>query len=235
MGNSPDTELGRRLLATLFALGATSADDDEDDDEEEEEEEESKSGKGEDSEVKRVRAEAKRRRLELREERKAREKVEAELKELKDREKTDLEKTGTELEEARKRLAELEPGYQEAQRELAFFKSGLASQFQNPAHALRLIDLKDIDLDSDADEMTASIKEKAEALLKEAPYLKANAAGGGEEGNGDGGEGGGSQPPPDTTGAGDARGRKGKRPDDTAALVKRFPALAGRIDTGQQS
>jgi len=237
MGNEPDTQLGRHLLALLAAIGATSADDDDEDEEEEEQEEEEeseKSKRGDSDEVKRLRTEAKRRRLEARDWKRKYSDLDARFRAIEDKDKTELERSITELDGLKKEVADMKPLLEEAQRELAFFKSGVSAQFQNPAHALRLIDLKDVDLsEMDAEEVASAMKEKAEALLKESPYLKVAAGGSNGGENGENGQGQGGKP--DTTGAGQARGKAGKnQPDDNAALLKRFPGLAGRIDAGTQ-
>lgn len=235
MGNDLNDLLGLSRLsfaALLWSLGAEDDDDDDldddDDDDDGDDKPAAKGRKGEDPEIKRLRSESKKRRLALREAEKEKKELADRLKALEDKDKTDLERTSTELEDLRKQVDKLTPRLQESERKLKFFESGVAAQFQNPAHALKLIDVSDID-DDDPEALAEAIKEKAEALLKEAPYLKASAAGSGDGGNdGDGKTDGDGAKPPSTETGSTSRGAKGK-PDTNADLVKRFPALAGRV------
>lgn len=233
MGN-PDELPSLAEYLSIFPFAAFGAPDDDDDDEEEEEEEDEppakKGGDEKDQRISELSKEAKKRRLENKDLKKQNEEILEKLKAFEDKDKTDAERHGTRVAELEKRLAQVEPMLTEQAAKLAFFESGMAAKFQNPGHALRLLDLSDVDVEDGVAD-AASIKEKAEALLKEAPYLTVTAGGGNGSSDDDGK--GGSTEKVDTTGAGEARGKGGRKTPDNAALVERFPALAGRVPVTQ--
>jgi hypothetical protein len=209
------------------AFGADGDDDDDDDEEDDDDDDDTTSTSKADPKDQRIAdlsKESKKRRLALKAEKKRADDLEARLKAIEDKDKTEVERATTAQSEAEKRLQTLEPRLKEAERKLVFFESGLSAQFQNPAHALRLIDVSDID-DDDPEALSEAMKEKAEALLKESPYLKL--AAGSSNGDSDDSKGDDKSGPPDTTTGSTSRGKKGK-PDNNAALMNRFPALAGR-------
>lgn len=103
---------------------------------------------------------------------------------------------------------------------LAFFESGSAAQFRDPAVALRLLrdDLKDVEVNDDGEADSKAIKDAAEALLKASPYLK---AGDGDDDGGDGDDDEVVNPSGRQT-----NGKKKSKDDlDREALAKKFPAL----------
>lgn len=146
--------------------------------------------------------------------------VQAKLKEFEDKDKSETEKLSGTVKELTEKNAKLEERANQQARKLAFYDSGAAKQFRNPATALKLLDLNDIEIDEDGEIDGDEIKKRAEALLKAEPYLAVSDSGDdGENSNDD---------LPDTPNVGGNKKKSGKKVDN-AALAKRFPALAGRV------
>lgn len=140
------------------------------------------------------------------------------LKEIDDKDKSELEKAQSDAAELKSKLETAQETVKEQAVKLAFFESGAAAQFRSPARALVLLrdDLKDITPDEDGKVDAKAIKEKADALLKSDPYLKAE---GGEEEE-EGGDGSSETPSGRQT-----NGRRSKSELDQEALKSKFPAL----------
>ena len=144
----------------------------------------------------------------------------AKLKEIEDKDKSELEKAQSDLKEAQERLVKLEETTKTQAVRLAFFESGAAAQFRNPATALKLMkdDLKDITPDEDGEVDVKAIKTAADDLLKREPYL-------GKDEDGD------DDKSTQQTQQPSGRQTNGKTKKDglnKEALAQKFPALRGR-------
>ena len=142
--------------------------------------------------------------------------AEKKLRELEDKDKSELEKATRDLAEAQATNEKLQVTVTRQAVKLAFFESGAAAQFKNPAKALRLLDLDDLKPNEDGEMDVKEVKARAEALLKTDGYLAA-------DGSNDGGDG--------TPGGSPNNGRRGKKADEAATrqkLAAKFPALASR-------
>ena len=217
-----------------FLLGIVVDYDDSEEEEEEEEEEDSSGGdlskEGEeesgssgtikDPEKKRLSDEAAKYRTERNEAKKELEDARNRLKEIDDSSKSELEKAQRDLTEATQKMESLEGRDNVKARKLAFYESGSAGLFQHPSHALSLLDLSDLELNEEGEIDAAEMKKKADALIKEFPYLGSDSEGGDEGGGESGGE----------TGGKPLNGRRKKDKDfRDAALRKKFPALGNRV------
>lgn len=143
---------------------------------------------------------------------------EKELREADDAKKSDLEKAQRDLNEANERISKLEATSAIQSAELQFFKSGAAAQFQDPADALKFLDLKSLEKDDDGVITPKAMKEAADELLKSKSYL-GRKPGDGEEGS--------EEEPPTMPSGRETNGTK-KKSADRATLEKKFPALQGR-------
>lgn len=169
-------------------------------------------GEVKDPEKKRLSDEAAAHRNRAKAEKERADKLAEELKALTDKDKSELEK-------AQRDLAELKPELDKAKAtikmqavRLAFFESGAAAQFKNSTLVLKNLDLDGIEPDDEGQVDTKAIKAKADAFLKEHPYLAAD----GEHSGGAGGDNPSGRP---------NNGKKGKDQVDYEALAKKFPAL----------
>lgn len=213
---------------------------DEPGEEEEEEEEEDPSGDGsgeggeggsgsgqsdskiKDPDRKRLSDEAAKYRKERNAAKKELDEAQTRLRELDDASKSELEKAQRDLKEATEKLDNIVSRDTVKARKLSFYESGAAGLFKNPAHALALLDLSDLELNDEGEFDSAEVKKKADALLKESPYLGTNDDG---EDTGEGGSGG-------TGGTGGApRNPRRKKEEEArqAALKRKFPALSARV------
>lgn len=139
-------------------------------------------------------------------------KLAAELKALTDKDKSELEKAQRDLAELKPKLDAALATIKDQAVQLAFFESGAAAQFKNATLARKNLDLDGIEIDDDGNVDAKAIKAKADALLKEHPYLAAD----GEHSGGAGG---------DTASGRPNNGKKSKDQVDYEALAKKFPAL----------
>jgi len=138
------------------------------------------------------------------------------LKELDDKDKTELELAKTAEAEATKRADKAEAALSVANRKLAFMTSGSADMVKDSEVALNLLKLDDLEPDDEGEYDKKEILSRTEELLKVKPYLKA------EDASGEDGEGQSSSGRP-------ANGKKkvGKE-ESMDALKKKFPALQSR-------
>lgn len=174
-------------------------------------------GKGvKDPDKKRLSEEAAKHRIAAKTAQKELDKANVRLKELEDKDKSEVDKLKSDLEAATKKLEQQLELNKKAAIKLAFYDCGAADLFRNPATALKLLDTDDIEIDDDGEVDSKEIKKRADALIKEEKYLAKNAEG---EGAGDG------NPPS----GGTNNGRKGGKADlEKEALKKKFPALQHR-------
>jgi hypothetical protein len=138
----------------------------------------------------------------------------AKLKEYEDQNKSELEKAQRDAKEFKEKVTKLETKVSDMVVKLAFFESGSAALFKNAATGLRLIDLDGVTVDDDGKVDVKAIKAKAEALLKEQPYLAADGDSSGSAG--------------ETGSEASGRANNGKKDSskvDYEALAKKFPAL----------
>lgn len=143
------------------------------------------------------------------------------LREIDDASKSELEKAQRDLNEATAKLEKIESTNTVQARKLAFYESGASGLFKNPRHALQLLDLSGLELNDEGEFDAGEVKKKADALLKESPYL-------GIDSDGDDGGSGSTGTPPE--GGAPRNGRRKKEEEARqAALRKKFPALAQRV------
>lgn len=169
-----------------------------------------------DPEKKRLSDEAAQHRTKAKAEKERADAAETKLREYEDKNKSELEKAQRDAEEFKAKADKLQAQVNDQAVKLAFFESGSAALFKNATTGLRLLkeELGELKPDDEGKVDTKTIKAKAEALLKEQPYLAA-------DGDSEGSAGGSS---------GDASGRpnNGKKDSskvDYEALAKKFPAL----------
>jgi hypothetical protein len=176
-------------------------------------------GAGEDPEVKdpekkRLSDEAASHRNKAKAEKERADKLAEELKALTDKDKSDLEKAQRDLAELKPKLETANATIKAQAIKLAFFDSGAAKQFKSTTLVLKNLDLDGIEVDDEGNVDAKVVKQKADAFLKEHPYLAADS----ETDNGVGGE----------TGSPSGKPNNGKRSKDQVdyeALAKKFPAL----------
>lgn len=166
-----------------------------------------------DPDKQRLSAEAAEWRRKLREQEATNQQLAAKLREHEDKDKSELEKAQRDAAEYKQKAEQVQAKLNELVVKMAFFESGAAAMFKNAATGLRLIDLDGITVGEEGTVDSKAIKAKAEALLKEQPYLAA------DESSGSTGD-----------ASGDASGRpnNGKKDSskvDYEALAKKFPAL----------
>ncbi len=139
-------------------------------------------------------------------------KLAAELKALTDKDKSELEKAQRDLAELKPKLDAAQDTIKAQAVKLAFFESGAAAQFKSTTLVLKNLDLNGIEVDDEGQVDAKVIKQKADAFLKEHPYLAADA----EHSGGAGGDQASGRP---------NNGKKSKDQVDYEALAKKFPAL----------
>lgn len=127
-----------------------------------------------DPEKKRLSDEAARYRNEAKEAKRQLQELNAWKQEQENKGKTEQERLESELNQFKSKVEQLEPVVKEQAVRLAFFESGAAAKFRNPKTALRLLDLKDVEVDEDGEVDSDAIGKLAEQLLKDEPYLAAS-------------------------------------------------------------
>lgn len=167
-----------------------------------------------DPDKKRLAAEAAEWRRKLREQEASNKALADKLREFEDKDKSELEKAVRDAAEHKQRADKLEKQLNDIVVKMSFFESGSAALFKNAATGLRLIDLDGITVGEDGTVDSKAIKAKAEALLKEQPYLAAD----GDSDSGTGGDQGSPSGKPNN-------GKRSKDQVDYEALAKKFPAL----------
>jgi hypothetical protein len=169
-----------------------------------------------DPDKKRLADEAAKHRLTAKEQKSRADAAEKLLRELEDKDKSELEKAQRDLAEVQATVEKLQATVSTQAVKLAFFESGAASLFKNPAKALRLLDLDDLKPNEEGEMDAKEVKARADALLKSDGYLAA-------DGSNDGGD--------DKPGGSPNNGRKNRGKDAEATrqkLAAKFPALASR-------
>lgn len=226
-------EITRLKLSSFRGLVALDGGDDEDEDDnsddgsnEDGEDQGGSSGTGDDGKKDPVRdpkrrdasREAAKYRTRARDAEKRLAETEARLREIDDKDKSELEVAKRDLAELSARAEKAEARVAELEKRDAFFSSGAAALFVDPSVAIGLLDLKDIEPDDDGVFDLKTVRDRAEALLKVKPYLRATS---GNDKDDD------SSKEPSGRPANGPRGKNKNAPSDT--LVKKFPALAGRV------
>lgn len=165
-----------------------------------------------DPDKKRLSEEAARHRVAAKSEKERADAAEAKLRELEDKDKSELEKVTRDRDELQGKVEKQSATIADQALRLAFFESGASALFKNPVTARKLLDLSALKADEDGQYDAKEVKALADALLKAEPYLAAD--GSGSEGSTE-------------SGGSPNNGRKTKDAD-REALKKKFPALANR-------
>lgn len=189
--------------------------DDEDDDEDED-----------DAKFKASR-QAKRYRLKLRETESALEEVRKELRQIKNKDRKPDEVVSEELTETKEKLDRVTRANNEMRLELAFFKAN-DIDWVDPADALRLADLDDVDVDDDGNVDRKSLRRALRELAKRKPHLVKKSEARGQDDDDDDED---DDEPSSRQTAPKMNGRrKGKEKEKTSRdeLAKRFPSLRQR-------
>lgn len=142
---------------------ATKSKKDEDDDEDEDDEEE-------EDKPTRPERQAARYRTQLREEQKRNREMAARLQALEDKDKKPDEIVSRDLEEAKAKAEKLASRNRQQTLELAFFKANQV-EWIDPADALKLVDLEDVDVDEDGTVDPVQLRKALRALAKAKPHL----------------------------------------------------------------
>lgn len=213
---------------SIFPVGMPDDADDDDENEDPDDDGANSDGEGGDggagsngtdtAEAKLRSEEAKKYRLERNEARKALEAAQAKVKEFEDKNKSETQRASDNEKAAMARAEKAEAALTIQARKLAFYDSGAAALFRNPASALRLLDLDDLELDDDGEFDEAEVKKRADALLKAEPYLGVVSDDAGDPSKGKG------TPKTPTPGQKNGSGK----PTQADALAKKYPALRGR-------
>lgn len=138
---------------------------------------------------------------------------EAELKQLRDKDLPEQEKLKRDYDEATKQVETLRATNSKLSLEVAFLKDNTYI-WQNPARALQLVDLSQVEIADDGS--VTGLKEALKALATSDPYLLKTEAS----------NGGGTTPPP--TAPGNNGGSSTTKPT-TKGLETRIPALRTRV------
>lgn len=124
-----------------------------------------------DPEKKRLSDEAAAHRVKAKELQTALEQAQAKLKEIEDKDKDELTKAQESVKTLNETVEKLQSQVKTQAVKLAFYDSGEAAKYRNPARALRLLDLDDIEPDDEGQVDASEIKKRSEALLKSDSYL----------------------------------------------------------------
>lgn len=205
-------------------LGAAEDDDDDSEDSGEEDSDDDTDTSGEDgessekagkgkapSEADLARAEAFKAREGKRKAEKAAADALAKLQEIQDKDKSELEIANRELASLKERIPELEGTVRDLRIHNAFLASNKYS-WHNPDRALRIADLKDVEIGEDGD--VSGLDKALDSLAKSDPYLIKPAD---DEGDGETGKA--------PSGASFNGKRQGKTDRTRDELVKKYPAL----------
>lgn len=143
--------------------------------------------------------------------------AEKRLRELEDKDKSELEKAQRDLQEATSTIEKQDKVIGRLALEVAFYTSGAVGMFRDAEDARRMIDLSDLKPDEEGNFDKAEIKKRCDDLVKAKPYLAPT----------DGSDGEGERQPGGTPSNG--RRKTGKEAEATKAkLQSKFPALASR-------
>lgn len=193
-----------------------------DDDESGKDSSESKTGKDaiKDPEKKKLSDEAAKHRTAARTEKSRADAAEAKLKELEDKDKSELEIMKRDVTELKERAEKAEAKLAEQALDLAFFRSGASALLNRPDQAAKLMDLKALTPDDEGEYDPKEILTTVEEWLKANPHFKADTDSGEDDDD--------SADKPNSGRPSSERGRNGKKATDQK-LVEKFPALAGRL------
>jgi hypothetical protein len=190
-----------------------SKDDDEDDDEDEDDK---------DAKLTRPERQAARYRVKLREAEAANRQMAERLRKLEDKDKKPDEIVSRDLQEARTKAEELTEKTRAMSLELAFFKSNTVD-WVDPADALRLVDLDDVEVDDDGTVNAKALRVALRDLARRKPHLvKKPKQSSGESDDGDEEQGSGRRSAGSMNGRRKGSGAAGKTREE---LAKRFPVL----------
>jgi len=155
-------------------------------------------------------------RVEANEARVAKDAAEKRIREYEDKNRTDQEKAERDRDEFKGQAEKLSVIIADQAVKLAFFESGSASLFRNPATALKILDLSGIDPDKNGIVDADAVKQRSEALLKSDPYLAIDNESG-EEGS--------SSSKNEPSGRQMNGNRNNQRELDEQAILAKFPTL----------
>ncbi len=138
-------------------------------------------------------------------------KVEAELRQLRDKDLPEQEKLRRDYEEATKQVETLRTTNSELSLKVAFLEDN-TYEWQNPKRAMQLVDLSQVEIGDDG--AVSGLKDALKALATSDPYLlKAKAE---------------KEQPKGGTAPGNNGSNSGAKPD-SKKLASRFPALSTRV------
>lgn len=141
-------------------------------------------------------------------------KLEAELSQLRDKDLPEAEKLKRDFEVAQEQVSKLQESNSQLSLENAFLKDN-TYDWQNPARALKLVDLAQVTINDDG--TVSGLKEALKALATSDPYLVKT----GVEP---------ADPPPPATATGNNGGSAGSRTASSKQLAGRLPALRTRVN-----
>lgn len=137
-------------------------------------------------------------------------KLQKDLKKFTDKDKSEVEKATGRVTELETEHEELKEKYSMLRLKNAFLSQS-KYQFKNPALALKVVDLSEVEIDDDGE--VAGLEKALDELKKSDPYLFKDAKSDEDEGD---------EGPPKT---GDSPKRKDKVTANREALLKKYPAL----------
>lgn len=204
-----DDEANRRKSKSKTKSKSKKDDDDDDED---------------DEKLTRPERQAARYRVRAREAEKRAEDAEARIKALEDKDKPKDEVTTRELNEAREKAAKLEEKARTQTLELAFFRSNTVD-WVDPADALKLVDLDDVDVDEDGTVDAKALRVALKDLAKRKPHLVKPAKPTESDDDDDEDDEEEDERPRRSAPARNGRRKGSKGTSDRAALEKKFPVL----------
>lgn len=152
-------------------------------------------------------------------EREAKEALAKKLKEYEDKDKSKEEKLESDLKDVTAERDTLRKDLGDANLRISFYESGAAAQLQDPADALKFLDLSELKPDEDGKFKDKDVLAAVEALIKKKPYL-AKGSDDDEGGSGDNGQ--------QASGRRTTGKKQSKQELDRQKLEEKFPALRGR-------
>lgn len=168
-----------------------------------------------DPEKKKLSDEAANYRTQLRAAEAAKKELADKLRQIEDKDKSDLEKAQRDLKESADKMAKLEETVTRQALEVAWVQSGASALFKNPAVAFKLLDVSKVEIkDGSADQK--AVKELADVLAKSGDVVLAGGSSGEDDGNGN--------PSGATTNGRSSNGKNASQ----ELLAKKFPALRSR-------
>lgn len=226
-GRKSDEDLDRTDDTDNDADDVDDTDDDADDDDKDKDKAKSdkdKSQSDKDARVAELEAQLEKRSKSVKMARADRERLEKELKQLRDKDLPEIEKLKTELAESNKALEDSKATLRQQRIDLAFLRDNTHT-WRNPATALKLADLSKVDVDDDGE--VSGLKAALDALAKSDPYLLADTKSDKDDDKSDKDDDG---KPKGSTGSPNNRNRSGGT--DKKKLVSRFPSMRTRGASG---